>query len=166
MKLILGILFSFIMFFSGCASKSADDISYQHTQNNIDYNRGIMDGIYGDLSLESAIAELIRRPVLDFSANSFLSEALIKHEHGHLDTTDALLSSLKEPYYKYKYKEKELWIYLKVSGSIHDFISNLYFVIEGKKINDLYVKLKDVPDGKLYVKDETYVDPWKNYREY
>lgn len=152
-------IFLTIIFLSGCATSGSDNIRTHYSE----MNKEIVNAALGGPSLSTVIA----LPIVDkLLTNSFLSEMIIKNEHSHLKSVDALLSSLKDPYFKYKYENEELWIYLNVDGQKHDFVSNLYFVIEDNLVKNLYIYLKDVPNGNLYIKDQSYVDPWRKYREY
>lgn len=157
MKLKLFILILYSLLISGCASTGADEIKI-HPNAYSSKNMEILSAVTG-----SSLSPMIALPTMNLT-KSFLASFLIKNEHKHLDSTDALLSSLQDPNYKYLYRKQELWIYMDVVGSTHDFISNIYFLIEGKKIVKLYIKLKDVPNGDKFIKDESYIDPLIEYR--
>lgn len=119
--------------------------------------------VNSNIDLAPSVGTIIALPL----ANNLLARNAISSNYDHLDSTDALLSSLKAPYYKLTFKNKEIWAYRKIVtyyGNT-DVTHDIFFLIEGKKIIHYYLNLEEVPNYKLFKKDENYIDPLKKYRE-
>jgi hypothetical protein len=151
-----------MFFFIGCSSKNIYNI-----ENKEDYNQdidsksmAIINGVSGTPSISSAIAVNLARPIGDF----LFKDMIVRKANNHLYNKDSLLSSLKDPYFKYTNGLKELWVYFDVVS--YNVESSIYFIMESDKIINLYTNVDDIPDAKNYKKDEKYVDPYKKYRGY
>lgn len=140
---------------NGCASNK--DVNKREI-NNIIISNSTANPLVNLVGAELSMY-IIKSP-----AFQYLSDIAIRKNNDHLDSTDAVLSSLKDPFFKFINKDKEVWVYLDVYAGNNT--GNLFFEIENKKVLDLYSNFDDIPNYKEYKKHPTYVDPLKEYREY
>jgi hypothetical protein len=120
----------------------------------------IINNVVGSPSISHSIAINLAKPIGDF----LFKDMFVRKANNHLHNKDSILSSLKDPYFKYTNEDKELWIYFDVLS--YNIESSIYFILKDDKIISLYTNPNDIPDAKNYKKDKKYIDPYKKYRSY
>ena len=149
------LIFLISILINGCTTnKDVDKREINNTILSHSTGNPLVDLVGAELSMY-----IIKSP-----AFQYLSDIAIRKNNDHLDSTDAVLSSLKDPFFKFINKDRETWVYLDVYAGNNT--GNLFFEIEKKKVLGLYSNFDDVPNYKEFKKHPTYIDPLKDYREY
>ena len=140
-----------VILINGCtANKDVDKKEINNIVITNSTGNPLVDLVGAELSMY-----IIKSP-----AFQYLSDIAIRKNNDHLDSTDAILSSLKDPFFKFINKDRETWVYLDVYAGNNT--GNLFFEIEKKKVLGLYSNFDDVPNYKEFKKHPTYIDPLKD----